>query len=598
MSKQRQARPKTTTIFPLTIYLLAAPLLAGLASCGGGGGGGTSSPPPSNPVPSITSLSPSSAIMGAAAQTLTINGTNFISSATVTYNSVAHTATYASSTQLTIPLSASDQATAGAYAVIVTNPSPGGGASNSINFTVDNPVPTISSLSPSSATAGAAAQTLTINGTDFVSASTVTYNSAAHPAAIKSSTQLTISLSAGDQATAGSYAVVVTNPSPGGGPSNSLDFIVNKQANNPVPSIGSLSPSSLTVGATPQNVRINGTGFLSNSTVTFNGIVGASTFVSPSQLTIALTSSDLATAGSFPVIVTNPTPGGGTSNAADFTVSAETAGSVTISPMSATVPEKGAQTFTASVAESSDGVVWTVQEGPAGGTIAEPTSTSAVYLPPITTGIFHIVATSLDDSAQSSSATVTVVPAMTLAVLHSFGSAPGDGELPFAGLIQATDGNFYGTTEVDGASGYGTVFRVDTSGNETVLHSFSGVDGQSPDAGLTQASNGNFYGTTTNGGEVFDGNVFEMDAMGDETLLFSFSGADGKMPYAGLIQASDGNFYGTTEYGGTSANGTVFKMDSSGDLTVLHSFSSSIDGAHPQTGLIQASDGNFYGTAS
>ena len=148
-----------------------------------------------NPAPAITSLSPTSATAGAAAQTLTINGTKFVSTSTVTYNGVAHTATFVSSTQLTITLSASDQATAGTYAVVVTNPAPGGGASNSVNFTVNNPVPTITSLSPTSATAGAAAQTLTINGTNFVSTSTVTYNGVAHTATFVSSTQLTITLS-------------------------------------------------------------------------------------------------------------------------------------------------------------------------------------------------------------------------------------------------------------------------------------------------------------------------------------------------------------------------------------------------------------------
>ena len=211
----------------VSAVLLGAALLCFLmTSCGGGGGGSSSPPPTSNPAPSITSLSPSSATVGAAAQTLTINGTNFMSSSTVTYNRVAHTATYVSSTQLTTPLSASDQATAGTFAVVVTNPAPGGGASNFMNFTVNDPVPTITSLSPASATAGAAAQTLTINGRNFLSSSTVTYNGVAHSAAYVSSTLLTISLTANDQATAGSYAVVVTNPSPGGGPSNSLSFAV------------------------------------------------------------------------------------------------------------------------------------------------------------------------------------------------------------------------------------------------------------------------------------------------------------------------------------------------------------------------------------
>ena len=284
--------------------------------CGGGGGPSSTPTPVNNPIPAITGLSPSSATVGASAQTLTITGTNFLSSSSVTYNNVAHTATFVSSTQLTISLNASDQATIGTYAVVVTNPSPGGGASNSVNFTVDNPVPTITSLSPSSATAGAAAQTLTIMGTNFLSSSSVTYNNVAHTATFVSSTQLTISLSAGDQATAGTYAVVVTNPSPGGGASNSVNFTVD----NPVPTITSLSPSSATAGAAAQTLTVNGTNFLSSSSVTYNNVAHASTLVSSTQLTTSLTTSDLATAGSFPVVVTNPAPGGGSSNSVNFIV--------------------------------------------------------------------------------------------------------------------------------------------------------------------------------------------------------------------------------------------------------------------------------------
>ena len=99
---------------------------------------------------------------------------------------------------------------------MVTNPAPGGGNSSPLNFAVNNPAPTLSSLSPASAVAGASSQTLTLTGTNFVASSTVTYNGVGHAATLLSSTKLTISLSATDQATAGSYAVVVTNPAPGG----------------------------------------------------------------------------------------------------------------------------------------------------------------------------------------------------------------------------------------------------------------------------------------------------------------------------------------------------------------------------------------------
>ena len=203
-------------------------LLMAMVGCGGGGGGGaTITPPNNNPVPSISGLSPASATVGAAAQTLTINGTNFLSTSTATYNDMAHTTTFVSATELTIQLSATDQMTAGNYPVVVTNPAPGGGSSTAVNFTVNNPVPMISGLSPASAAAGAAAQTLTINGTNFLSASTVTYNNMAHTATFVSATKLKIQLSATDQMTAGNYPVVVTNPAPGGGSSPAVNFVVS-----------------------------------------------------------------------------------------------------------------------------------------------------------------------------------------------------------------------------------------------------------------------------------------------------------------------------------------------------------------------------------
>jgi hypothetical protein len=269
-----------------------------------------------NPAPTLTSLSPTSALAGTASQTLTLNGTNFLSNSTVTYHSVAHTPIFLSSTQLTIALSASDLATGGTYGVAVTNPAPGGGTSSTLNFTVNNLVPTLTSLSPSSGTAGAAAQTLTLNGSNFVSTSTVTYNGVAHTPTFLNSTQLTITLSASDQASAGNHAVVVSNPAPGGGASNSLSFTVV----NGVPTISSLSPASATVKATSQAVTINGTGFVSTSTVTYNGVAHTATYVSSTQLTITLSASDLATAGIYPVVVTNPAPGGGASTPMNFTV--------------------------------------------------------------------------------------------------------------------------------------------------------------------------------------------------------------------------------------------------------------------------------------
>jgi uncharacterized repeat protein (TIGR03803 family) len=184
--------------------------------------------------------------------------------------------------------------------------------------------------------------------------------------------------------------------------------------------------------------------------------------------------------------------------------------------------------------------------------------------------------------------------------LHQFAGSPNDGNGPAASLVQAGDGNFYGTTGSGGASNLGTVFKMDSAGTVTILHSFAGApsDGSDPEAGLIQASDGNFYGTTRFGGSAGHGTVFKMDSAGNVTILHSFAGTsgDGGGPSAPLIQAGDGHFYGTTSGFGTPSLGTVFRMDFAGNLTTLHSFTGQPDGAFPYGGLLQATDGTFFGT--
>ncbi len=194
-----------------------------------------------------------------------------------------------------------------------------------------------------------------------------------------------------------------------------------------------------------------------------------------------------------------------------------------------------------------------------------------------------------------------ITPAGTLTILHSFDD--NDGAQPSAGLVQAADGNFYGTTPYDAIHGGGTVFKITPSGALTTLHSFDDNDGWQPYAGLIQTADGNFYGTTIGGGTYYYGTVFEITPGGALTTLHSFDGTDGYQPWAALVQATDGSFYGTTAHGGGSDNcyyggvagcGTVFKITPSGTLTTLHSFDGG-DGEEP-SGLVQATDGNFYGT--
>jgi uncharacterized repeat protein (TIGR03803 family) len=183
-----------------------------------------------------------------------------------------------------------------------------------------------------------------------------------------------------------------------------------------------------------------------------------------------------------------------------------------------------------------------------------------------------------------------------LTYLHEFTGA--DGATPRAGLLQAADGNLYGTTFSGTDFDLGTVFRMTPDGSLTVLHQFSGPEGAHPLSTLIQGTDGNFYGTTSDGGAFSMGTIFRMSADGAVTTLHEFTGgADGAIPVAGLVQGRDGNFYGTTQFGGdVTNNGTVFSITADGQLTVLHAFTGSPDGAAPAAALIQANDGNFYGT--
>jgi len=195
---------------------------------------------------------------------------------------------------------------------------------------------------------------------------------------------------------------------------------------------------------------------------------------------------------------------------------------------------------------------------------------------------------------------------VSLTTLYSFCSETNcaDGSTPYAGLVQASDGSFLGTTYLGGANNGGTVFKINAEGKLTTLYSFCSqtgcTDGNSPYASLLHA-NGDFYGTTETGGAEGDGTVFEIGTAGALTVLHSFDGSDGFNPYAGLIQAADRNFYGTTGGGesGPNVSGTVFKITSKGKLITLYSFCSQpncTDGANPWGVLVQATDGNFYGT--
>ncbi len=301
----------------------------------------TATPTP-NPVPGLTSLLPSSKTVGAAGFTLTVNGSNFVPGATVSWNNSARSTTFVSSVKLTAQIPATDLTNAGTVAVIVTNPGSGGGASNSLTFTIKNPQPTVTSISPVSATAGGAAFTLTVNGSGFTTTSVVNWNGTSRPTTFFSSATLTAAISAADIATAGTIRVIVTNPGPGGGTSASKTFTVT----SPLPAISSISPSSVNVGGASFTLTVNGSNFVSNSKVHLNNSALATTFVSSTQVTATVPSSDIRTAGIASVTVVNAAPGGGTSNAMTFTANNPVPAISSISPIRATA---GGPAFTLAV---------------------------------------------------------------------------------------------------------------------------------------------------------------------------------------------------------------------------------------------------------
>ncbi len=220
-------------------------------------------------------------------------------------------------------------------------------------------------------------------------------------------------------------------------------------------------------------------------------------------------------------------------------------------------------------------------------------------------------------STEGSCGTVfKISPSGALTTLYSFCYEQNclNGDLPAAGLVLGSDGNFYGTAAYGGASGAGTVFKITPSGALTAIYNFCSLancaDGQEPLAPLTQGADGNLYGTTYYGGRPCNshgcGTAFKITPAGALSTLYDFcskSGcADGLQPLSSLFQGMDGNFYGTTYYGGLGTGyGTAFRITPAGALNGLHSFCSlqdCADGEYPTAGVIQATNGNFYGTAS
>jgi len=220
-------------------------------------------------------------------------------------------------------------------------------------------------------------------------------------------------------------------------------------------------------------------------------------------------------------------------------------------------------------------------------------------------GNFYGTASYLGEGLKPAGTFFEITPGGTLTAPYSFCAQLNcyDGYYPRAPLVLDTKGNFYGTTsysDLISTDHPGTFFEITPEGVLTPLHDFNATEGLHPDGALVLATDGNFYGTAAFGGVHGYGTVFKITPEGDLTKLYDFdSFPHGAIPVAGLVQAIDGNFYGTTYWGGAYGGGTIFKITPGGTLTTLYSFCAQTkctDGNHTWATLVQATDGNFYGT--
>ena len=197
-----------------------------------------------------------------------------------------------------------------------------------------------------------------------------------------------------------------------------------------------------------------------------------------------------------------------------------------------------------------------------------------------------------------------IAPDGQITVLTVFNGA--NGYYPTAGLVEGTDGNFYGSPRVAGPDGAWTsFFRISSAGSFTNICSlYGGTNSFTPEYAMILASDGNFYGTTTYGGAGYNesggssggGTVFKLTPAGEFTLLNSFTGTNGYQPMGRLMQSTNGNIYGTTVLGGQFGLGTVYYISPAGDFHTLFSFIDT-NGIGPQAGLVEVRDGWLYGTA-
>jgi hypothetical protein len=289
-----------------------------ITGCGGGASAPTSTSPTSNPTPAITSLTPSSAAAGSPDTPITITGSGFVAASTAQWNGTPIPTTFGSATSLTVTLTASNLANGTVAKVTVANPSPGGGTSAPVDFSVNNPVPAITKINPASVLAGSSSPLLDVSGSGFVPSTAITWNGAALTTTFVSPTEVKATVPAADLAGSSASMIAAQNPAPGGGTSPVATFDVN----SPVAAITSISPRVVPPG-TAATITITGTGFEANSVVLWNGAARPTTVISATALQVALSAADLQIQGIGSLTVSNPGPAASTSSASPLTVTTQ-----------------------------------------------------------------------------------------------------------------------------------------------------------------------------------------------------------------------------------------------------------------------------------
>jgi YVTN family beta-propeller protein len=266
-----------------------------------------------NPVPAITSITPDAILRGSPATKVTIEGSGFIKASTVSNFQV----NFVDNHHLELGLSESLLATAGTYEIVVTNPAPNGGSSNSVNLKINNPIPALTALNPSETTAGTPGLTLNVLGTGFFNDTLASINGMVRGFTFIDHTKIQTPLVAQDLDFGKYLDITAFNPPPGGGSSNALRFTVLNLA----PVLTSIAPASIIAGSPDFTLMLNGDNFVKTSIVNFNAQPVVSTYISKTQLQATVPGTAITTPGSYSVKVVNPIPGGGESSPLTFSVS-------------------------------------------------------------------------------------------------------------------------------------------------------------------------------------------------------------------------------------------------------------------------------------